>query len=145
MLIHVISNIENVISATSGKESLHTGSYFWYSFHLLFPHWLCDDSRPSSRMDIIKVLAGANWGQLKGSILITYKSLIWSLSNHAAPIRFPNASSSMFRKLQTLQNTAPRVASGCVKMTSIDHLSDNSYYVSNISKEPSNLGSLHKM
>ena len=45
-----------------------------------------------------------------------------SLFIHVAPIRFPNVSSSMIQKLQTLQNSAICVATGSVKMTSIDNL-----------------------
>ena len=41
---------------------------------------------------------------------------------HTAPIRIPNASSSMIYELQTLQNSALHVATRCVQMTSIDHL-----------------------
>ena len=39
-----------------------------------------------------------------------------------APIWFPNAWSSLVQNLQAIQNSALRVATGCIKMTSIDHL-----------------------
>ena len=45
-----------------------------------------------------------------------------SLFIHDAPIRFPNTSSSLIQKLQTLKNSAQREAISCVKITSIDHL-----------------------
>ena len=58
----------------------------------------------------------------------------------------------MIQKLQTLQNSALRVATGCVKMTSTDYLLEETkvlftfpYYVPNISPEPSNLATLPKM
>ena len=55
------------------------------------------------------------------TILITYKSLIM----YADPICFSNASPSMTQTLQTVQNSDLREAStGCVKMTSIDHLQE---------------------
>ena len=41
---------------------------------------------------------------------------------YATPIWFPNASRSMIQKLQSIQNSSLCVATGCVKMTSIDHL-----------------------
>ena len=41
---------------------------------------------------------------------------------YAAPIWFPNTSPSLIQKLQTIQNSALCIATGCVKMTSIDHL-----------------------
>ena len=41
---------------------------------------------------------------------------------YAAPIWFPNTSPSLVQKLQTIQNSALRIATGCVRMASIDHL-----------------------
>ena len=42
----------------------------------------------------------------------------------AAPIWFPNTSPSLIQKFQTIQNSALCIATGCVKMASIDHLHD---------------------
>ena len=56
------------------------------------------------------------------TIPITYKSHIWSLFMYAAPIWFPIISPFLIEKLQTIQNSVLRIATGCVKMTSIDHL-----------------------
>ena len=39
---------------------------------------------------------------------------------YAAPIWFPNTSTSLVQKLQTIQNSALRIATGCVRMASID-------------------------
>ena len=44
---------------------------------------------------------------------MTFKGLIKSSLNYAAPIWGPNASSSSFKKLQVIQNAALRVATGC--------------------------------
>ena len=74
------------------------------------------------RLNILKLLTGTNWGQQKETILITSKSLIGSLFTYAAPIWFPNTSPSSISKLQTIQNSAIRIATGCVMMTPIDHL-----------------------
>ena len=41
---------------------------------------------------------------------------------HAAPIWFSNTSTSLIQKLQAIQNSALRIATGCVEMTSMDHL-----------------------
>jgi len=41
---------------------------------------------------------------------------------YAVLIWFPNASPSLVQKLQTIQNSALRIATGCVEMASIDHL-----------------------
>ena len=74
------------------------------------------------RLNLLKQLTGTDWGQQKETILVTYKSLIDSLISYAAPVWFPNTSHSSIAKLQTIQNSALRIATGCVKMTDIDHL-----------------------
>ena len=56
------------------------------------------------------------------TIVITYKSIIRSLFTYASPIWFPNSSPSSIQKLQTIQNSALRIATGCVKMCPTDHL-----------------------
>ena len=63
-----------------------------------------------------------SWGASKETLLVTFKSLIRSLFTYASPIWFPNASPSSISKLQSLQNSALRTATGCVKMASSDHL-----------------------
>ena len=70
----------------------------------------------------IKALTGTNWGQQKETILVTYKSVIRSLFMHAAPIFFPNISPSLIQKLKAIQNSAVLIATGCVKMASVEHL-----------------------
>ena len=42
----------------------------------------------------------------------------------AALIWFPNTSPSLIQKLQAIQNSALRIATGCVAMTSIDHMQE---------------------
>ena len=48
--------------------------------------------------------------------------LIRYLFMYAAPIWFPNSSPSLIQKLQIIQNSSLRIATGYGKMTSIDHL-----------------------
>ena len=74
------------------------------------------------RLNILKLLTGTDWGQQKETILATFKSLIGSLFTYAAPIWFPNTSESSIAKLQSVQNSALRIATGCVRMTPVDHL-----------------------
>ena len=54
--------------------------------------------------------------------MVTYKSLIQSLFTYACPVWFPNSSRLNIKKLRTVQNHALRTATGCVRMSSIDHL-----------------------
>ena len=56
-------------------------------------------TRSLLRINILKLLAGTNWGQQKETILITYISFIRSLYLYAAPIRFPNTSPFLIQKL----------------------------------------------
>ena len=83
------------------------------------------------RINIFKSLAGTNWGQPKETILIiTYVSRIRSLFFYTAPIRFPNTSPSHIQKHQNIQNSALRIATGCAKMTSIDHFHEETKILS---------------
>ena len=91
--------------------------HFTFTPHI---HSICDRDRP--RINILKSLAGSNWGQQKETIVITFKSLIKSIFTYAAPIWLPNASSSAIAKLQSIQNSALRIATGSHKMASVSHL-----------------------
>ena len=91
--------------------------------HFTFtPHITSLIKRATPRLNIIRALAGTNWGQQKETLLITFKSLIQSLFTYACPIWFPNSKPTSLQRLQTLQNAALRTATGCVRMTNIDHL-----------------------
>ena len=82
------------------------------------------EKRAKSRLSILKALTGTTWGQQKETIVATYKALIDSIFSYAAPVWFPVAegSNASVNKLQTVQNAALRIATGCHKMSSIDHL-----------------------
>ena len=73
--------------------------------------------RVSSRNNILKALAGASWGQQKETLLMTYKAVGRSIINYAAPVWSTN-----YRHIQYTQNEALRIATGCHKMSSVDHL-----------------------
>ena len=74
------------------------------------------------RINVLKAITGTNWDQQKETILITYMSLIHSLFIYAAPIWLPKTSPSLIQKLLAIQNFAFHIATGCKRMTSIDHL-----------------------
>ena len=80
------------------------------------------EPKAKRRLNIMRLLTGTSWGQHKETLLATYKSLIGSLFTYAAPIWFPNTSASSRKRLQVMQNSALRVATGCLKMTGIDDL-----------------------
>jgi hypothetical protein len=58
--------------------------------------------RLASLLQILKALAGTSWGQQKETLLITFKCLILSIINYAAPIWFPNASKTSIECLQVI-------------------------------------------
>ena len=53
---------------------------------------------------------------------MTYKAVGRSIINYAAPVWSPNLHETNYRKIQYTQNEALRIATGCHKMSSIDHL-----------------------
>ena len=83
---------------------------------------MCMAERVSGRNNILKALAGTSWGQQKETLLMTYKAVSRSIINYAAPVWSPNLHDTNYRKIQYTQNEALRIATGCHKMFSIDHL-----------------------
>ena len=67
-------------------------------------------------------LAGTFWGQQKKTLLMTYKSFGRSFINYAAPVWSTNLRYTNNRNIQYTQNEALRIATGCHKMSSVDHL-----------------------
>ena len=76
----------------------------------------------SGRNNILKALAGISWGQQKETLLMTYKAVGRSIINYAAPVWSPNLHDANYRKIQYTQSEGLRIATGCHKMSSIDHL-----------------------
>ena len=91
--------------------------------HLTFtPHTKTVHARAAASLNILKALTNSNWGFSKENILHTYRALSRPIINYGAPIWFPNLARSRLQKLETTQNSALRIATGCHKMTAIDHL-----------------------
>ena len=93
------------------------------SFH---KHCNYGSDRIDKRYNMMKALAGSSWGQDKETLLLTYNALVKSIASYAAPVWSTNASDSSFKKIQTAQNAALRMATGAHKMASIDHLHQES-------------------
>ena len=64
-------------------------------------------------MNILKAQAGTSWGQDRETITITYKSVVRSTLEYAAPTWAPIISATSWEDLQVVQNQALRVATGC--------------------------------
>ena len=78
-------------------------------------------NRVSKRNNVLKALAGTNWGQQKETLLLTYKALGRSITNYDAPVWSTNASHTSLGKIQRTHNEALRIFTGSHKMSSIDH------------------------
>ena len=74
------------------------------------------------RNSLLRALSGTTWGKDKECLNMTYKAIGRSLFNYAAPIWSPNLSKSRWADLQRQQNSALRTITGCVKMSSLNHL-----------------------
>lgn len=72
--------------------------------------------------NILKALTGTSWGKEKEVISTTYKAISQSLINYACPIWTPNLSKTNWDSLQTCQNSALKIATGCLKIASTDHV-----------------------
>ena len=80
-------------------------------------------SRLGEKNTILKCLAGTEWGCSKEVLLTTYKTIGRSLINYAAPVWSPALKDTNWQKhLQTKQNAALRIVTGCHRMTSEAHL-----------------------
>ena len=74
----------------------------------------------------MKSLAGSTWGQDKETLIFTYKAIGRSVLEYGAPIWRPVIKDNNWRKLQTTQNQALRIATENIKMSNQDHLHQES-------------------
>ena len=70
----------------------------------------------------MKALAGSSWGQDPETLIITYKAIIRTVLEYAAPIWSPIISETSWKKLQVVQNHALRIITGCLTKSSETHL-----------------------
>ena len=70
------------------------------TFFSLNNHCVQVANRVSKRNNVLKALAGTNWGQQTETLLMTYKALGRSIANYAAPVWSTNASESNIGKIQ---------------------------------------------
>ena len=83
---------------------------------------IIDKARQSTK--IIKTLTSTNWGKQKETITNTYKTLTRPLLEYASTVWSPVLAHPQTNKLQIIQNSALRMATGCTADTNITHLHD---------------------
>jgi hypothetical protein len=71
---------------------------------------------------IVKTLTSTSWGKQKETLIATYKAIVRPILEYASPVWSPIISDTNRNKLQTTQNTALRIATGCTSDTNIQHL-----------------------
>ena len=74
----------------------------------------------------IKINNTTSWRQQKETIVNSDKGFVRPVLEYAcpSPVWNPVAANTHIEKLQTVQNIAVRVATGCTNMTAIQHLHD---------------------
>ena len=72
--------------------------------------------------NVLKALAGTSWGKDKETLSTTFKATGRAVINYAAPVWSSFLANTNMAQLQIAQNNALRTITGCVKMTDIDHL-----------------------
>ena len=103
----------------------HTPKLLGVTFDTMYtfsPHVNISTDKAKSKVNLLKMVAGSDWGQNKEIIETTYKAIGRSLLEYAIPIWSPIISKTSWSKLQTIQNQAMRIATGCHAMSPIDHL-----------------------
>jgi hypothetical protein len=81
-------------------------------------------AKASKTINILKTLTSTQWGKQKETITATYKAITRPILEYSSTIWSPIASDTNINKLQTIQNTALRIATGCTADTNIQHLHD---------------------
>ena len=78
--------------------------------------------KANSRLNVLRALSDSAFGHDKECLTLTYKSMIRPFFDYAAPVVFPNFSSTSIEKLQKVQNKCLRLITGCHFNSAIDHL-----------------------
>ena len=85
-----------------------------------------EEDEANKSINILKALTSTTFGKQKETIITTYKTVVQSKIEYANTIWSSTASKTNLNKLQIIQNSALRIATGCTKDTSIQHLHQES-------------------
>ena len=76
----------------------------------------------SKTINILKALTSVTWGKQKETLVATYKAITRPILEYASTVWSPLISNTNLNKLQTVQNTALRIATGCTADTNTNHI-----------------------
>ena len=86
------------------------------------PHINNITTKTSTRLNALRALSGTQFGKDKETLTLVYKQYIRTVLSYAGPAWAPTLSNTQLHKLQTTQNKALRIITGCTQSTPIDHL-----------------------
>ena len=94
-----------------------------YDTGLTFKDHIQDTKRRCNpRLNSLRAITGTDFGQQKETNTLVYKQYIRSVMSYASPAWAATISDSHLNTLQTIQNNALRIITGCTKTTPIEHL-----------------------
>ena len=113
-------NIDNVVIPTVKNHKILGLTFdpkLTYNSHI---RKTSDKAR--NTLKLLKALTSTKWRKQKETIVATYKAITRPILEYASTIWSPIASTTGITKLQTIQNMALRIATGCTSDTNIQHL-----------------------
>jgi hypothetical protein len=76
----------------------------------------------SKSINILKALTSTSWGKQKETLVATYSAITRPILEYASTVWSPLISNTNMNKLQTVQNTALRISTGCTADANINHI-----------------------
>jgi hypothetical protein len=85
-------------------------------------HTKITKEKADSTIKVLKALTSTTGGTGKETLMATYKAIVLPVIEYASTVWSPIISDTNLQKLQTTQNTALRLITGCTSDTNIQHL-----------------------
>ena len=124
-------------NAPKGSGSLDTKLKYSTHIHNISVH-------AHKPLQIIKALTATGWGKQKETLMAAYKAVMRPTLEYASSVWSPIASSTNINKLQVMQNTALRTATGRTQDTNIC-MTKHFSYTSTYSSTPHNTNRKHNI
>ena len=81
-------------------------------------------TKPKQTLNILKALTSTKWGKQKELIVSTFETTTRPILEYANTIWSPIILNNNIKKMQTIQNTALRIATGCKRNANTQHQHD---------------------